>query len=94
MMRHFDRRRFLAGAGCLVGAGVLATRASWQALTGRVRRSAGTLPTPRRAVFREMPYFSFDGTGEVYEQPAGNRGTRDYVDRIGAEEFLRRHWFA
>jgi hypothetical protein len=94
MIRHFDRRRFLVWASCLVGSGGLATRASWQALIGRAPRSVGVLPAPRRAVFREMPYFSFDGTGEAYERPAGDRGTRNYVDRIGAEEFLRRHWFA
>jgi hypothetical protein len=94
MTRHFDRRRFLAGAGCVAGAAVLTRRASWQALTGRAPRSAGVSPAPRRAVFREMPYFSFDGTGEAYAQPAGNRGTRNYLDRIGAEEFLHRHWFA
>ena len=90
MMRHFDRRRFLVGTGCLVG--VLAPRAFRQALADRPARSAGI--SPRRAVFRELSYFSFDGTGETYEQPAGNRGTRSYVDRIGEEEFLRRHWFA
>jgi hypothetical protein len=93
MRQHFDRRRFLAGTGWVVGAGVLGTRVPRQPLGGPASRSAGNPPAPRRAVFLEMPYFSLDGTGEAYERPVRNRGTRDYVNSIDAEEFLLRHWF-
>lgn len=94
MIRRVDRREFLTRAGVLAGACVLATLPSRSAVARRSGTPARSTRTPQRAVFREMPYFSLDGTGQTYDRPAGNRSTRNYVDRIGEEEYLRRHWFA
>lgn len=49
---------------------------------------------PQGAVFQQQPWFSFDGNGEAYTPPAGNKSTVDYRASLGEEEFLRRHWFS
>jgi hypothetical protein len=48
---------------------------------------------PKRAVYNQQSYVSFDGTGEPYEHPGNNKSTRDYINSLGREEYLRRHWF-
>jgi len=49
---------------------------------------------PKRALFQQLPYFDFEGSGENYSPPQGNQATRDYLASISHEEFLRRHWFS
>lgn len=49
---------------------------------------------PRAAVFQQQTYFNFDGNGEVYSPPAGNKSTVEYRASLSEEEFLRRHWFS
>jgi len=92
-VKGLDRREFLAGAGLVAGASVLAGGAPLPALTGHSPAATGARHTPRRAVFQQMPYFSHDGTGEAYDRPTKSSATGDYLERIGQEEFLRRHWF-
>jgi len=80
------RRDFLKGVG------VLTTGAPLQ-LLGSTSQEPDNWQQPRRCVFQQMPYVSFDGTGESYSAPAGNKSTREYLDSISREEYLRRHWF-
>jgi hypothetical protein len=49
---------------------------------------------PQGAVFQQQAYFNFDGSGEAYSPPTGNKSTVDYRASLGDEEFLRRHWFS
>ncbi len=80
-----DRRGFLTSIGVAFATAPLTVMATCNV--------AGTVETPaHRAVYNQMPYISFDGTGEHYESPQGNRSTRDYVNSLSREEYLRRHW--
>jgi hypothetical protein len=49
---------------------------------------------PCAAVFQQQVYFNFDGNGEIYTPPTGNKSTQDYRASLSEEEFLRRHWFS
>jgi hypothetical protein len=83
------RRAFLKGLGLASAVPVapLATAKEQDAATDPARR-------PQGAVFQQQAYFDFDGAGEVYTPPAGNKSTQDYRASLSEEEFLRRHWFA
>ncbi len=84
-----DRRQFL------VGSGLLAATAPLSVLGEQDFTEVACWSTPQAAVFNQMPYTSFDGTGEQYKAPrvsGASKSTRDYVDSISHEEYLRRHW--
>jgi len=84
-----DRRQFLVRSGLLVATAPLSipgeenfTEVAWWS-------------SPQAAVFNQMPYTSFDGTSEQYMAPRVSgaiKNTRDYVDSISHEEYMRRHW--
>ncbi len=85
-----DRRHFLIGSGLVVAMAPV-TFPGTENVTDLT-----TWNTPQAAVFHQMPYFSFDGTGEQYlapKQSGASKSTRHYVDSISHEEYLRRHWF-
>ena len=85
-----DRRHFL------VCSGLLATTAPLSVLGEEDFNEMACWSTPQAATFQQMPYISFDGTGEQYMAPrvsGANKSTRHYVDSISDEEYLRRHWF-
>jgi hypothetical protein len=84
-----DRRDFLAGASALAGLKLLSTSAYGGQSVHTIVGTVGTRPAPQRAVFQQMPYFSFDGTGEAYERPAASAATREYLNGLGREEYLR-----
>ncbi len=84
-----DRRQFL------VGSGLLAVTAPLSVLGAEDFTEVACWSSPQAAVFNQMPYTSFDGTGEQYMAPrasGASKSTRDYVDSISHEEYLRRHW--
>lgn len=81
-----DRRGFLAGIGVAFASAPLTAMA-----TGQAGTTTADMPA-QRAVFNQMSYVSFDGTGEHYDPPQGNRSTRDYINSLSREEYLRRHW--
>lgn len=82
-----DRRGFLAGIG------VAFSSAPLSVLAGTADLTAHGKAMPKRAVYNQQSYISFDGTGEAYEHPGGNKSTRDYINSLSREEYLRRHWF-
>lgn len=93
-----DRRGFLAGVGVALGSLPLQTLAAPAALAASapaeppqrpVRSGAG-----RRAIHQDLAYLDRDGVGTPYDAPRGNQATRDYVNGLTQEEFLRRHWFS
>ncbi len=81
-----DRRGFLAGIGISITGVPLQAMSMPRdiAVTGHAK--------PRPCVFNQMPYISFDGTGSSYDNTGLNCSTRDYVNSMSREEFLRRHW--
>ncbi|MDT8399878.1 MAG: hypothetical protein RQ899_14825 [Pseudomonadales bacterium] len=81
-----DRRTFLGAVGVLASNVPLPT-------LGSAKQDTDHWQQPRRCVFQQMPYVSFDGVGESYDVPTGNQSTREYLDSISREEYLRRHWF-
>jgi hypothetical protein len=83
------RRAFLKGLG-------LASAVPVAPLAAAKEQDAATDPTrkPQGAVFQQQTYFNFDGHGEAYTPPAGNKSTQDYRASLSEEEFLRRHWFS
>lgn len=88
-----QRRRLLQGAGLALGSLPLqATTALARPQQAASTSAAGKLP-PRRAVYQGLAYFDRDGSGEAWDQPAGNHATRAYINSIPQEVFLRRHWF-
>lgn len=85
-----DRRGFLAGMSVTLGNLPLQTLAD----------EPGTRPVlpsrqvpPQRAVYQGLAYIDHDGLGQPWDKPPGNQATRDYVNSISREDFLRRHWF-
>lgn len=85
-----NRRSFLAGAGILAGS------APFSLLSGTNSTMTANWSTPQQAVFNEMSYINFEGTGKQHHVPrisGANKKTRDYVESISHEEYLRRHWF-
>jgi hypothetical protein len=87
---ELDRRGFLTGVSVTLGAlplQALAARDSAAAV------SASTKGKPRRAIHQQLAYIDHDGVGEVWDAPSGNQSTRDYVNSLTQEAFLRRHWF-
>jgi len=86
-----DRRGFLSAGGALAGTGVAFASAPLTGVLAAMDKSPAAC-TPLRAVYQGMAYVSFDGTGALYDAPTGNRSTRDYVNSLTREEYLRRHW--
>ena len=85
-----DRRSFLVGTGILAGS------APFSVMSEKTSTVTANWAPPQQAVFNEMPYINFDGTGKQHHVPrvsGANKNTRDYVDSISHEEYLRRHWF-
>ena len=87
---ELDRRGFLTGASVALGALPLqALAASDSAAAAR----STVKDKPRRAIHQQLAYIDHDGVGEAWDAPQGNQSTRDYVNSLTQEEFLRRHWF-
>lgn len=86
-----DRRGFLVGISATLGAVPLSGVVAAAPVTNAGSVVAGT--PARRAIHQELAYLDQDGVGVVYDAPRGNQATRDYVNRLTQEEFLRRHWF-
>lgn len=88
-----QRRRLIQGASLALG-GLPLQATSGLALPQQavVPSTSGKLP-PRRAIYQGLAYFDRDGSGEAWDQPAGNHATRAYISSIPQEVFLRRHWF-
>ena len=85
-----DRRHFL------ICSGLLAATAPLNVLGEVDFTEVAYWSSSQAAVFNQMPYTSFDGTGEQYMAPrvsGASKSTRDYVDSISHEEYLRRYWF-
>ena len=82
-----DRRGFLAGIGVAFGSVPVS------ALAGTAVDVAQGGSVPQRAVSDQLPYVSFDGTGRPFDATRNNSSTRDYVNSLSREEYLRRHWF-
>lgn len=82
-----DRRGFLAGIGVVFSSVPVA------ALSGSGDAAVSGTGVPQRAVIDQMPYVSFDGTGRPFDATRSNNSTRDYVNSLSREEYLRRHCF-
>jgi len=81
-----NRRQWLASAG------TLASGLPFRVLgTTDVETTAQLLPA-QRSVHDGMAYVSFDGTGTPWQAPLDSNRTRDYVNSLSREEYLRRHW--
>lgn len=87
---ELDRRGFLTGVSVALGALPLQALAVTES---SIAAKATTKGQPRRAIHQQLAYFDHDGVGEIYDAPVGNQTTRDYVNSLTQEEFLRRHWF-
>ena len=85
-----DRRGFLTGVSVTLAGLPLQTVAA-----APDPKANGPFPyaPPQRAVYQGLAYLDHDGVGEAWDKPAGNQATRDYVNSISQETFLRRHWF-
>lgn len=81
-----NRRQWLAGAG------TLASGLPFRVLGTTDEETTAQLQPAQRSVHAGMAYVSFDGTGTPWQAPAGNNRTRDYVNSLSREEYLRRHW--
>lgn len=79
-----DRRGFLTSVTVAFTAAPLA---------GFCASASSSELMPKRAIYQQQAYISLDGSGETYDKPTGNRSTRDYVNSLGREDFLRRHWY-
>jgi hypothetical protein len=89
---ELDRRGFITGIGAVLGSLPLQTLAATPADPLRNSAALGT-GQPRRAIHQELAYLDHEGVGHVYDAPRGNQATRDYVNSLTQEQFLRRHWF-
>lgn len=93
---ELDRRGFLTAVGVALGTVPLQTLAATAAVTADAAQqhkgSAGG--SGQRAIHQELAYIDHDGLGRPYDAPRGNQSTRDYVNSLTPEEFLRRHWFS
>ena len=85
-----DRRGFLAGVTASLGSLPLQSLAAASGDKGPTQR--GQL-SPHRAVYQGLAYIDHDGLGDTWDKPPGNQATRDYINSISQETFLRRHWF-
>ncbi len=90
---QLDRRGFITGVGVGVALGGLPLPALANTPAAAAQGAAAAARQPRRAIHQELAYIDYDGVGESYEAPRGNQSTRDYVNSLTQEEFLRRHWF-
>lgn len=92
---QLDRRGFISGLGAGVALGGLPLPALANTPTATAHSAAAAVGAgqPRRAIHQELAYIDYDGVGEAYDAPRGNQSTRDYVNSLTQEEFLRRHWF-
>lgn len=87
---ELDRRGFLTGVTVALGGLPLQALAATDTAAAAKATSKGK---PRRAIHQQLAYIDHDGVGEVWDAPRGNQSTRDYVNSLTQEEFLRRHWF-
>ena len=87
---ELNRRGFLTGVSVALGGLPLQALAACDA-TAAAKFSVNA--QPRRAIHQQLAYFDHDGVGEAWNAPRGNQSTRDYVNSLTQEEFLRRHWF-
>jgi hypothetical protein len=87
---ELDRRGFLTGVSVALGALPLQALAAGDSSVAALATVKGK---PRRAIHQQLAYIDHDGIGEVWDAPRGNQSTRDYVNSLTQEAFLRRHWF-
>lgn len=87
---ELDRRGFLTGVSVALGGLPLQALAVTDAAPAAKSSVKGQ---SRRAIHQQLAYFDQDGVGEAWDAPRGNQSTRDYVNSLTQEEFLRRHWF-
>lgn len=95
---ELDRRGFLTGVGVALGTLPLQTFAAADTgaalASAAAQRTAAARGTGQRAIHQDLAYIDHDGLGRPYDAPRGNQSTRDYINSLTQEEFLRRHWFS
>lgn len=51
------------------------------------------LKQKRVFIFQDRAHFDVEGKVEEYQAPTSMVSTKQYLDTVDQEEFLKRHWF-
>lgn len=90
---EIDRRGFLTGFSLVLTGLPLQALAGSRAAPGKVQESVKEKGQGSRALFQQMPYYNFEGSGESFDPSRSNSSTRNYVNSLSREEYLRRHLY-